>query len=297
MNYDQFSRLINRTVFSDSKVKLLQSIARQPENFVGLFRPTTPEVKIAQNLSQSHEIKFGYAFEELVRLYLKENGCQIFDSSIVIDGKRKDLDIYFRKDGKDYLVEQKTRDNHDSTKKRGQADDFEKKLVAVSDGGKKAVCGVLFFLDPGMSKNKIFYEERLPEITQRHGLETRLVYGGEFFNMLSLDVWDEIEKYLIRWRAELPGFPEFNYDRNPEESFNEIKDMSPADFCKIFTHEEIGKHILPILFPEQKTLKMLVDYWACKPEGVRARKSDGVRISRLINERISEMLRAAGTKK
>ena len=73
--------------------------------------------------------------------------------------------------------------------------------------------------------------------------------------------------------------------------------MSPADFCKIFTHEEIGKHILPILFPEQKTLKMLVDYWACKPEGVRARKSDGVRISRLINERISEMLRAAGTKK
>ncbi len=71
MDYEKFSGIINRTVFSDSKMKLLHSIAMQPENFVGLFRPTKPEVKIAQNLSQSHEIKFGYAFEQLADLYLQ----------------------------------------------------------------------------------------------------------------------------------------------------------------------------------------------------------------------------------
>lgn len=282
MNYEQFARILNETVFADFKVKLLASIAQNPENFVGLFRPTKPDVKIAQNLSQSHEIKFGYAFEELARLYLVEHGCRMFDSSIVINGERKYLDIYFRKDGMDYLVEQKTRDNHDSTKKRGQADDFERKLVAVSDGGQKQVHGVLFFLDPGMSKNKKFYKERLSEIAALHGLETSVVYGGEFFKMLSLcGVWDEIVKHLIQWRQQLPGFPEFNCDRNAESTFAEIKDMKQADLSKLFANEEVGKYILPILFPERKTLKMLADYWAGKPKGAR--------VCQLIKKRISEM--------
>lgn len=265
MDYIKFESVINDALFADSRKKLLSSIAQYPENFVGLFRPTTPKAKIAQSLSQSYEIKFGYAFEKLVQLYLKENGCQLLPCSIVIEGDTKELDIHFRKGGVDYVVEQKIRDNHDSTKKVGQIDDFERKLVAVSKCYKKDVKGVMFFVDPGMSKNKKFYEQRLSEIAERHGFETCTAYGEEFFVMLGMEsVWGEIIKHLIQWRRELPGFPKFNYDDNATESFEEIKDMRPGVFQKLFSNEEICQHILPILFPERKTLKMLVDYWDSK---------------------------------
>ncbi len=284
MDYETFVGIIHKAVFSDSKLKLLESIARQPENFIGLFRPTKPEVKIAQNLSQSQEIKFGYAFEQLVYKYLEANGCNMFPRSIVINGDKKDLDIYFRKDETNYFVEQKMRDNHDSTKKKGQADDFQEKLKVLNRDIK--VHGVIFFVDPGMSKNKKFYEERLAYIRNQYEFDVSIVYGKEFFNMLSLvNVWNEIEKYLTQWRTELPSFPEFNYDNHAEKSFNEIKDMTPSDIKKIFTNEEICKNILSILFPTGETLIMLADYWG----DFINRKKDGSKISQLIRKRVIEM--------
>lgn len=286
MEYKQFSDLINQTVFSDYKAKLLVSIARQPDNFIGLFRPTKPEVKIAQNLSQSHEIKFGYAFENLVREYLGTNDCDMLSNVININGQRKEMDIHFRKDNKIFVVEQKIRDNHDSTKKRGQINDFEEKLVTVSENGQKEISGILFFVDPGLSKNKRFYEKALAKINADHGIKTHLLYGGAFFDLLSLSwVWSEIESHLTQWRAELPGFPEFNYDKDPEDSFDEIKSLNSSDLKKLFEHKEIGKHILPILFPDGKTLELLAEYWL--------NQNHDSYISQLIQKRMAEINNAS----
>ena len=284
MDYKRFADTINSTVFSEFKVKLLQSIANHPSIYVGLFRPTRPEVKIAQNLSQSHQIKFGHALEQLVRLYLEENGCKMLPTSIDIGGEKKELDIHFRKGRKTYFVEQKIRDNHDSTKKRGQIDDFQKKLVALNGAGRR-VGGILFFVDPGMAQNKKFYTERLDAIKNQHGFEVAIVYGKEFFSMLSLGaVWDEIVQHLVKWRQGLPSFPEFDYDVRAEESFNEIKDMDWSDFQKLFTNDEVGKHILPILFPTGETLGMLADYWHNTLDPKRGRE-----IARLIEKRKAEI--------
>jgi len=280
MEYERFRSIINQTVFAnDSKEELLVKIADSPQIFVGLFRPTTPEVKMAQYVSQSHEIKFGYAMEQFMNLYLEENGCEMFDSSIVIKGLTKNLDIFFRKGKVTYMVEQKTRDNHDSTKKRGQISDFKTKLETVSKQKKGELHGVLFFLDPGMKDNRKFYKQELAEITETLGIDTSLVYGGEFFELLSLGhVWDELVEHLRQWRQELPSFPEFNYDSEAEETFEEIKNIRASILYKLFSNKEVGDYILPILFPECKTLEMLADY-----RNDLYRKQS---ISQLIKERI-----------
>ena len=286
MDYCKFTQIIHKAVFSDSKLKLLENIAKQPNNYIGLFRPTTPEVKIAQNLSQSHEIKFGYAFEILVDEYLRDNDCELLDKNITIDGEAKKLDVYIRKDDVIYFAEQKMRDNHDSTKKQGQADDFKKKLLALFERHKpEKVHGMIFFVDPGMCKNQAYYKKRLAEIESNNPqLLTSIVYGGEFFDKLGLDkgIWEEIKDHLVRWQSELPGFPEFNYDANPEESFTEIKEMSCADFRKMFNNDKISKEIMPILFPKCETLDKLVAYWD-KKGGMKERE-----ISELVKKHIRE---------
>lgn len=283
MDYENFSDVLNKAVFSDSKVRLLRSIANSPNIYIGLFRPTKPAVKIAQNISQSHEIKFGYAFENLIRQYLSDSGCKMLPNNLTIDGEQKELDIHFRKDNEIFVVEQKIRDNHDSTKKKGQIDDFEKKLLFVSKNEKQKIHGILFFVDPGMSDNKPFYERELKRIDAEHGIKTHLLYGSQFFDTLSLGgIWSEIESHLTQWRTDLPGFPKFNYDENPEDSFNQINDLSRAELRKLFENEEIGKHILPIIFPKGRTLTLLANHCLSKGESYN-------NVLLLIKQRIDEI--------
>ncbi|MDR0820076.1 MAG: hypothetical protein LBN19_00865 [Endomicrobium sp.] len=84
---------------------------------MGLFRPTKPKAKILQNLLQSQEIKFGDAFEKLIELYLTENGFTILPKKISGEKINESLiiDQYFKIKEKIYFIEQKIRDDHDST--------------------------------------------------------------------------------------------------------------------------------------------------------------------------------------
>jgi len=38
---------------------LLEKVAKNPERFIGLFRPTKPPAKLLQHYTQSQEIRFG----------------------------------------------------------------------------------------------------------------------------------------------------------------------------------------------------------------------------------------------
>ncbi len=288
MHYEHFSEILNHAVFGNSKANLLRGIATSPDRYVGIFRPTKPEAKIIQNLSQSHEIKFGDAFEHLSKLYLEENGCELLPEDIIVDGKRKNLDLHFRKDEIVYVVEQKMRDDHDSTKKQGQVTDFEKKLATISKCNDiNKMHGMIFFVDPGLSKNKPFYTERLDQISFDYGVSTDLVYGREFFDKLSLEnkVWDEIVNHLTRWKKELPEFPEFNYDKDAEESFQEIKGIKSSDFLKLFKNDKICKSIFPVIFPKGTTLEMLNKHF----KDMRSRKPIYKEISELIEMRLMEL--------
>ena len=162
-----------------------------------------------------------------------------------------------------YFVEQKIRDDHDSTKKRGQINNFEKKLEIIIDKfGDDNLSGYFYFIDPDLIKNKNFYEEELEKMSNDYGVELLNCYGKELFEKLGLNsIWEEIIIYLKKWRDELPDIPEINFDKEVEQSFNEIKDLSPSIFRKLFSNDELFEQIVKTIFPGNKVLKMLVNYF------------------------------------
>ncbi len=85
------------------------------------------------------------------------------------------------------------------------------------------------------------------------------------FDYLGLtDVWDEILQYLELWKNEIPDFPEINFDTDAQHTFEEIKDLKPLIFRKLFDNEIIFEEIVLTLFPDKKTLRLLLNYFESK---------------------------------
>ena len=150
MEYSDVIRLLNKYIFEGDKKKLIEKVAMNPERYVGVFRPTKPQAKLAQNLLQSHEVRFGDALEYLIREIILSFGFSNLHLELKTDdGEILSLDQYFT-DGKHYFfVEQKIRDDHDSTKKRGQIKNFEAKLDWLYKTHRNNLVGIFYFVDPG----------------------------------------------------------------------------------------------------------------------------------------------------
>ena len=271
MEYNLFKQIFNETIFEKSKADLLEKIASSPSRYIGLFRPTKPKAKILQNLLQSHEIRFGDAFEHTIEKYLQIKGCEILPKKFTNgDGEVLNIDQCFRKDGKVYFIEQKVRDDHDSTKKRGQILNFEKKLdIMLLKYAEEELIGIFYFIDPELVKNKNFYIAELSKMTKDYNVETKIFYGKPLFEYLGYsDIWDEILEYLVEWKKEIPDLPEINFDLDAQDTFEEIKDLKPLVFRKLLANDELFKEIILTLFPQKKTLKLLHEYYSTKTETI-----------------------------
>lgn len=167
MDYQTFNEIFNRFVFGASKAKLLENIAENPERYLGIFRPTKPKTKLLQNLLTSHEIKFGDALERLIEQYLKEHNFSPLSKKIPYYNKDKEkmesleLDQLAKKDNTYYFIEQKMRDDHDSAKKRGQIDNFERKLEALIHRYGENIQGYFYFKDKNEAKERQDEKESL----------------------------------------------------------------------------------------------------------------------------------------
>ena len=271
MNYNKFRDTLNETIFEKTKVDLLEKIAKYPNRYIGLFRPTKPKAKILQNILQSHEIRFGGALENIIEAYLEIKGCLLLQKQF-INNKNEPLnvDLCFQLRDKIYFVELKVRDDHDSTKKRGQIQNFEKKLnVLLSKYDENKLVGIFYFIDPELQKNKNYYEEELTKMYKDYNIQTYIFYGKELFNFLGFnDIWDEILKYLEKWKKEIPDLPEINFDIDAQQTFDEIKNVNPLIYRRLFENEEIYSQIILTLFPEKKTLKLLYHYFLTKEKTI-----------------------------
>lgn len=97
-------------------------------------------------------------------------------------------------------------------------------------------------------------------MSQDYGVDLYNCYGKDLFESLEIGfVWDEIIEYLKKWRDELPDMPEINFDKESKQSFNEIKDLSPSIFRKLFSNTELFEQIVKTIFPENKVLLLLID--------------------------------------
>jgi hypothetical protein len=270
MEYKLFQNILNKQIFESSKSDLLEKLAKYPERYIGLFRPTKPKAKILQNLLQSNEIRFGDALEILFEKYFEQLGFMNLPKKIGTEKEYLDLDQLFNDDKYIYFIEQKVRDDHDSTKKRGQLRNFEKKIVALlNEYDESSLKCFTYFIIQNIKKNKKYYTAEISKIQADYNIFTKLCYGKEFWDEINHpEIWDELLKYLEKWKKEIPDMPSINFDDDARSTFEEIKCIEISVFRKIFNNKTICKEILPILFPENETLKLLNEYFLQKKNSI-----------------------------
>ncbi len=264
MNYEKFKTILNKHIFEGEKLDLLENLAERPERFIGLFRPTKPGAKILQHILQSHEIRFGDAMEELITEIIKDLGYRNLPKDIKNKkGEILSIDQYFTDGNTYYFIEQKVRDDHDSTKKRGQIDNFEKKLEVLHELHGKNLIGIMYFIDPDLKKNQNFYTETLKTFSSFYGVELHLFYGHELFEYLkNPQIWDDLILMLKRWKEELPELPELNFDENPEKTFEEIKNLEIRYWRKILQNNQLWEEgIVKVLFRSGESLRLILKYF------------------------------------
>ncbi len=119
----------------------------------------------------------------------------------------------------------------------------------------------MYFIDPDLIKNKNYYVEQLNKMAETYGVELKLFYGKELFEYFNKSkIWNDLIEWLSKWKENLPELPEINFDKEPERSFEAIKNLEIRFWRKILENEKLWKEgIMKALFPEGKTLKILLN--------------------------------------
>jgi hypothetical protein len=269
MTYEDFKRHFNTILFDNFKYSLFQKLATSPERYIGLFRSTSPLNKLLQNLTQSQEIRFGDAFEALITKYLAECGFENLPKNQQFNEDALNLDQYFKKDGKYYFVEQKMRDDHDSTKKRGQFENFTKKVNLLMSLHGAEIEAFMFFVDPAMTKNKRYYGDKALNLATTKGIAVHVCYGKEFFERLGIEnIWIEIEAHLQEWHKGEFTNQYLNFDENVEDSFCQLKQLTPNEWLKLMSNDKIFNNFVSTRFPQKTTLSRILDYFLEKSQSI-----------------------------
>lgn len=208
ITYDEFCQKLLNTIQSgdDFYLELVKTVIDNPARYCGLFRLSNAKTKLIQNVTQSKEIKFGDLIEEISTEYISKLGYSNFDKNLGADanGDVLNVDQYFT-DGKTiYMAEMKIRDDHDSTKKRGQYSNFEKKIRLIkSRHPNQHIDASMWFVDDGLVKNKNYYQS---EMDNEHfdNCSLHLYYGGTFFESLNngKEAWNELVSILKEYRKD-----------------------------------------------------------------------------------------------
>lgn len=237
--YEKFVNKLNDRIKTDQNFinNLLITIISNPNRYTGVFRLSNAKTKLVQNVTQSREIKFGDFMEDIVTDYISEMGYINLDKNIGFDeeGNALSADQIFELNDTVYLIEQKIRDDHDSTKKRGQYSNFKKKYILLKNSNpQKKVIACMWFIDKSLRKNKKYYiteasKEKVEDV------KIYILYGETLFAELfnRIDIWNEIVNYLNRNKnernSELLNIPDFDTSEEIFEALKYLKELSKLD--------------------------------------------------------------------
>lgn len=251
MTYEKFCQIMNNKMKpDDEKNFLINKIAEDPNRFIGVFRSTHPIVKLQQFITQSREIRFGDALEDVMSEFLQEMGYNI-DKNKVIPNTDLHVDQLFSKENTLYFMEQKVRDDHDSTKKVGQIGNFKKKYIALQQNNpNKKICGIMYFLDDSFKKNKKYYSCELESMLNNH-YDVHLFYGEDFYkfqhpaNSNFLNKYNDLKKWLTMWKNDCMST---NLDLEITSSYiNSLKHTNAYIWSKLRNSEIWNSIILQIV--------------------------------------------------
>lgn len=261
--YQHFIEKLNSRIKSDDTFyyELLKTVIAYPNRYTGIFRLSNAKTKLVQNVTQSREIKFGDFMEDIVTEYIGEMGYTNLNKSIGTDhdGNALSADQVFIRGNTVYLVEQKIRDDHDSTKKRGQYENFQKKFTFLSENyPRHQVVATMWFIDDSLVKNKKYYLEMAA--AEQTDVEINIFYGKDLFSSLfnRMDVWDEIVSYLQRNKQErseeILTIPDFDTSPEMRQVIQRLKKEEPKVYRKLHSEKPEYVQLRKELFPTGQNL-------------------------------------------
>lgn len=266
ISYNDFVDVLEKHLQADNDEykKLLDNICNNIYRFTGLFRSSNAKIKLIQHMTQSREIRFGDFLEEIIEQYLHEVGFVIENKSF--DGNELVVDQLFSDSSKRnvYLVEQKVRDDHDSTKKRGQFTNFERKARVLKDKFKESSQhAYMYFIDPSIVKNKNYYAKCMQQLrADLPGIEMELFYGKDFFNHIGHGViWEELCTYLKNWRSCIPvSVPDYDLDKS-DTAFLAMTSLNEKQLTKLLSSEDAANLIRKELFSSNTNFDRLYEHY------------------------------------
>ncbi len=254
LDYNVFNDEIENIIYKNTKSSLLNKIARNAERYVGLFRTTSPRMKLIQNITQSNEISFGDFIESIITMYLGlfyEN----LPKRATYNNETIMFDQLFLYNDKIFMIEQKIRDDHDSTKKRGQYLNFISKINYLKENyPDKEISAIMWFVDNTLNKNRNYYLEMMNNDKDKLKTELNLFYGDELFYYLDqVSIWDELTAYLFQWKQAADNDVILNFENDWEQTKKEIyENITKSTWNKLLSNNDVVSQILPILFPTGK---------------------------------------------
>lgn len=264
-SYEEFIASLNKHITNNQHFvyELLVTVIQNPERYTGIFRLSNAKTKLIQNVTQSREIKFGDFMEEIVTEYISHMGYKNLDKKIGTDdsGNALNADQVFINNNTVFLIEQKMRDDHDSTKKRGQYENFKKKYYLLKNTYPNYnIDATMWFIDDNLTKNRKYYLERASQETDPN-INVHIYYGKSLFEELfnRTDVWDEICSYLLRNKQErsneLLYIPDFDTSIEVKEAINILKIQEPQLYRKLISDKPKYIQLRKELFPSGQNLK------------------------------------------
>lgn len=266
MTYDKFKNRLNERIFGeDLNYEILLTVLKNPKRYIGLFRITNAKTKLIQNLTQSCEIKFGDFIEDILSEYIDEMGYEALDKNIGFDEENNKLnaDQIFKDKHTLYLIEQKIRDDHDSTKKRGQYANLIKKIKILKQNFPNfSIIACMWFSDDSLKKNKKFYEEQSYNNTDDR-VDIFVFYGKELFEKLfnRRDIFDELISHLRKNKEErskdILSVPDFDMSEEIKNTLLKIKKNYPKLIKNLLSNKNEFIELRKELFPTGENLKDL----------------------------------------
>lgn len=267
ISYDEFKAGIDQILKCDDDFlyELLVTVIKNPGRYTGRFRLSNARTKLIQNVTQSREIKFGDFMEDIVTEYIRRMGYDNLNKNIGRDenGDSLQADQVFKKDKAIYLIEQKIRDDHDSTKKRGQYDNFSKKCRLLKRQYPDSIIdATMWFIDDSLQKNRHYYEERANQANvEMDGIARHILYGKQLFDSVLAypEAWDELCSHLDRNKQErsqeILNIPDF--DNSPEilNALITLKKSDPALYQKLLSNDPKYVQLRREMFPTGHNLK------------------------------------------
>ncbi|MGL5732517.1 MAG: hypothetical protein ACRCXE_00365 [Metamycoplasmataceae bacterium] len=156
--------------------------------------PLPVKTKIEGTILQTCNIRYGDFLEDVINIFLEKNYIIINKES-----KNKNYDLLFEDSGVIYVGEIKIRDNHDSTKKRGQLENLTKKVKEQKTKNlNKKIVALFYFIDPNQRKNGSWYSNELQNLKNDKLVDDFIIcYGDDLYIKFNLkEEWEKIVEMI-----------------------------------------------------------------------------------------------------